>query len=140
MPAKKQVPMDKAEYVFDEWNNKGRPQLHLINNELTKLIAADTVINCDIAEIKAAMGVITAAIKSIVGNGEVGLIDKKIDKARAETIHDIATLLQQHEAAREQAKSDQWNKYKVLWVGGGVTVAVGVILNIIEYFKEFVLK
>lgn len=123
----------------EEWKTNIRPHLHRLDNDLTKLLMAEEISAQHWKEMRDDLEIMALTVKGIVGNGEEGMIDKKIakaiDKSRNELIHDVSMVMQKAFSDRDKVKQEQWDKYKLAIFGGGVTVVVGVLLNIIEFIS-----
>ena len=129
----------------EEWMDTQRPRLHGYGTAIQNNTFAIDELSREVKEL-------SATVTKIVGtNGDDGMIKIKIAQAiesmrhefelsRNELVRDVSILLVRAFEDRDKVKAERWEKYKLLIFGGGVTVAVGVVLNIIEFFKEFVLK
>jgi hypothetical protein len=116
--------------ISPEWINVQRPRLHRYGGEIQNLINTDIVTKNELVSIREDLKTINNVLKNIIGNGDGGLIDRKVDKSRGEMLKDIATIVEISLRKDSERRAEEWKKLK--WVV--VSAAIAFFSQVIYFY------
>ena len=113
-----------------EWINVQRPRLHKYGNEIQNLLNTDIVTNNELSAIRKDLKNINDVLKNIIGNGDAGLIDRKVDKSRVEMLKDVAAIVELTLKKDSERRAEDWKKLK--WVI--ITAAMAFFSQVVYFY------